>query len=105
MGGRSINNTIISGYGKMRLSRIVVNEFQFWENKIDKLITWLPHDLRRFTYAACLPKRFRNLKGFHFMVNGTIYDSKYENKLGELLNTKYNGGLLPGDQCQDLCGT
>jgi len=29
--------------------------------------------------------------GFHFMVNGTIYDSKYENKLGELLNTKYNG--------------
>jgi hypothetical protein len=32
-------------------------------------------------------------KGFHFMVNGTIYDSKYENKLGELLNTKYNGGF------------
>jgi len=29
--------------------------------------------------------------GFHFMLNGTIYDSKYENKLGELLNTKYNG--------------
>jgi outer membrane receptor protein involved in Fe transport len=31
--------------------------------------------------------------GFHFMLNGTIYDSKYENKLGELLNTKYNGGF------------
>jgi len=29
--------------------------------------------------------------GFYFMVNGTIYDSKYENKLGEMLNTKYNG--------------
>ncbi|MCK5067733.1 MAG: TonB-dependent receptor [Bacteroidales bacterium] len=29
--------------------------------------------------------------GFHFMLNGTIYDSKYENKLGELLNSKYNG--------------
>ena len=29
--------------------------------------------------------------GFHFMLNGTIYDSKYENKLAELLNTKYNG--------------
>ena len=29
--------------------------------------------------------------GFHFMWNGTVYDSKYENKLGELLNTKYNG--------------
>lgn len=29
--------------------------------------------------------------GFHFLLNGTIYDSKYENKLGELLNTKYNG--------------
>jgi len=29
--------------------------------------------------------------GFHFMLNGTIYDSKYENKLGEQLNTKYNG--------------
>ena len=29
--------------------------------------------------------------GFHFMLNGTLYDSKYKNKLGELLNTKYNG--------------
>jgi hypothetical protein len=29
--------------------------------------------------------------GFHFLFNATIYDSKYENKLGELLNTKYNG--------------
>ena len=31
------------------------------------------------------------INGFYFMVNGTIYDSKYRNKLGELLNTKYNG--------------
>lgn len=29
--------------------------------------------------------------GFHFMLNGTVYDSKYENKLGELLHTRYNG--------------
>ena len=29
--------------------------------------------------------------GFHFMLNGTLYDSKYKNKLGEWLNTKYNG--------------
>jgi hypothetical protein len=29
--------------------------------------------------------------GFHFMLNGTVYDSKYENKLGELLHTKYDG--------------
>jgi len=29
--------------------------------------------------------------GFHFMVNGTLYDSKYKNKLDEWLNTKYNG--------------
>ncbi len=29
--------------------------------------------------------------GFYFMVNGTIYDSKYMNKMGEQLNTKYNG--------------
>ncbi|MCK4749275.1 MAG: TonB-dependent receptor plug domain-containing protein, partial [Bacteroidales bacterium] len=29
--------------------------------------------------------------GFHFMLNGTVYDSKYETKLGELLHTKYNG--------------
>lgn len=32
------------------------------------------------------------INGFHFMINGTLYDSKYRNKLGELLNTKYNGG-------------
>lgn len=32
------------------------------------------------------------INGFHFMVNGTLFDSKYRNKLGELLNTKYNGG-------------
>lgn len=30
-------------------------------------------------------------KGFHFLINGTVYDSKYKNKLGEYLNTKYNG--------------
>jgi outer membrane receptor protein involved in Fe transport len=30
-------------------------------------------------------------KGFHMMVNGTVYDSKYVNKLGEVLHTKYNG--------------
>lgn len=28
--------------------------------------------------------------GFHFMWNGTVYDSKYEDKLGEWHNTKYN---------------
>ncbi len=32
------------------------------------------------------------INGFHFMINGTIFDSKYRNKLGELLNTKYNTG-------------
>ena len=30
-------------------------------------------------------------RGFQFTWNGTVYDSRYENKLGELLNTKYNG--------------
>jgi len=30
-------------------------------------------------------------KGFHMMLNGTIYDSRYRNKLGEVLHTKYNG--------------
>jgi hypothetical protein len=30
-------------------------------------------------------------KGFHFMLNGTVYESMYFNKLGEKLNTKYNG--------------
>jgi hypothetical protein len=29
--------------------------------------------------------------GFHFLLNGTAYDSKYRTKTGELLNTKYNG--------------
>lgn len=29
--------------------------------------------------------------GLHFMVNGTLYDSRYRNKLGEWLHTKYNG--------------
>ncbi len=31
--------------------------------------------------------------GFHFMVNGTLYDSKYKNRLDEWLNTKYNGSF------------
>jgi hypothetical protein len=30
-------------------------------------------------------------KGFHFMLNGTLYDSKYENKPGEILHSKYDG--------------
>lgn len=30
-------------------------------------------------------------KGFHFMWNLSVFDSKYENMLGEMLNTKYNG--------------
>ena len=30
-------------------------------------------------------------KGYHFMLNGTVYESKYYNKLGEKLDTKYNG--------------
>jgi len=34
--------------------------------------------------------------GFHFMLNGTLYDSKYRNKLGELLHTKYNGSYASG---------
>jgi len=29
--------------------------------------------------------------GFHFLLNGTVYDSKYRTKPGVLLNTKYNG--------------
>ncbi len=31
------------------------------------------------------------INGFHFMLNGSLYDSRYENKLGEKLHTKYNG--------------
>ncbi|MEN8227307.1 MAG: TonB-dependent receptor, partial [Bacteroidota bacterium] len=30
-------------------------------------------------------------KGYHFLVNGTLYDSKYKTKTGELLHTKYDG--------------
>ncbi|TFH20561.1 MAG: TonB-dependent receptor [Bacteroidia bacterium] len=32
--------------------------------------------------------------GFHFMLNGTLYDSKYKNKLDEWFNTKYNGSYI-----------
>jgi hypothetical protein len=33
----------------------------------------------------------RNIsEGFHFMWNLSVFDSKYENKLGEMLDTKYN---------------
>jgi len=38
---------------------------------------------------VALEKHISN--GFHFMWNGTLYDSKYVNKLGEKMNTKYNG--------------
>jgi len=30
-------------------------------------------------------------RGYYFMINGSIYESKYFNKLGEKLDTKYNG--------------
>lgn len=30
-------------------------------------------------------------KGYYFMLNGSLYESKYYNKLGEKLDTKYNG--------------
>jgi hypothetical protein len=30
-------------------------------------------------------------QGFHMMASGTLYDSRYINKLGEVLHTKYNG--------------
>jgi len=30
-------------------------------------------------------------KGYYFLLNGTVYESKYRNKPGELLHTKYNG--------------
>jgi hypothetical protein len=30
-------------------------------------------------------------KGYHFILNGTLYDSKYKTKTGELLHTKYDG--------------
>ncbi len=30
-------------------------------------------------------------KGYHFLVNGTLYDSKYTNYIGEEYDTKYNG--------------
>jgi hypothetical protein len=30
-------------------------------------------------------------RGYYFLLNGSLYESKYFNKLGEKLNTKYNG--------------
>jgi hypothetical protein len=36
-----------------------------------------------------LEKFFSN--GYHILINGTVYDSKYKNYLGEEYNTKYNG--------------
>jgi hypothetical protein len=36
-----------------------------------------------------LEKYMRN--GLHFIINGTIYDSKYKSKTGEWLHTKYDG--------------
>jgi len=30
-------------------------------------------------------------RGYYFMLNGSLYESKYYNKLGEKLDTKYNG--------------
>ncbi|MCK4746680.1 MAG: TonB-dependent receptor, partial [Bacteroidales bacterium] len=30
-------------------------------------------------------------KGYHFIVNGTLYDSKYKTKTGDLFHTKYDG--------------
>ena len=30
-------------------------------------------------------------KGYYFIVNGTLYDSKYKTKTGDLLHTKYDG--------------
>lgn len=30
-------------------------------------------------------------KGFHFLLTGSLYESKYKNMTGEWLNTKYNG--------------
>jgi len=30
-------------------------------------------------------------KGYHFIVNGTLYESKYKTKTGEVLHTKYDG--------------
>jgi len=32
-------------------------------------------------------------KGYHFILNGTLYESKYRNKVGDLLHTKYNGSF------------
>jgi len=36
--------------------------------------------------------------GFHVMASGTVYDSKYINKLGEVLHTKYNGSYSMNGQ-------
>ena len=37
-------------------------------------------------------------KGFHMMMNASLYDSKYINKLGEVLHTKYNGSYSMNGQ-------
>jgi hypothetical protein len=37
-------------------------------------------------------------KGFHMMMNGAVYDSRYINKLGEVLHTKYNGSYSMNGQ-------
>jgi hypothetical protein len=37
-------------------------------------------------------------RGFHMMVNGSLYDSRYINKLGEVLHTKYNGSYSMNGQ-------
>ncbi len=37
-------------------------------------------------------------KGFHLRMNGTLYDSKYINKLGKVLDTKYNGSYSMNGQ-------
>ena len=37
-------------------------------------------------------------KGLHMMVSGTVYDSKYINKLGQELDTKYNGSYSANGQ-------
>jgi hypothetical protein len=38
------------------------------------------------------------LNGFHMMASGTVYDSRYINKLGEVLHTKYNGSYSMNGQ-------
>lgn len=38
------------------------------------------------------------LKGFHVMASGTVYDSRYINKMGKVLHTKYNGSYSVNGQ-------